>query len=132
MLIFDMSFLVGFSRLLIWFLLFFFSNVGFLFSDEFKNFFSKYGKVVEHEIIRDHETRRSRGFGFIVFDDEQVVDNILANGNKIDMSGTQVSSVQWITKTSDTNIAFHCSPAIQDYTLVAFHCRMNHCLNLSQ
>ncbi|XP_058211237.1 uncharacterized protein LOC131323450 [Rhododendron vialii] len=58
--------------------------------DEFKNFFSKYGKVVEHEIIRDHETRRSRGFGFIVFDNEQVVDNILANGNKIDMSGTQV------------------------------------------
>ncbi|KAH7860532.1 hypothetical protein Vadar_014627 [Vaccinium darrowii] len=58
--------------------------------DEFKNFFSKYGKVGEHEIIRDHETRRSRGFGFIVFDNEQVVDNILANGNKIDMSGTQV------------------------------------------
>ncbi|KAK6142136.1 hypothetical protein DH2020_007004 [Rehmannia glutinosa] len=34
--------------------------------DEFKGFFSKYGKVVEHEIIRDHVTKRSRGFGFIV------------------------------------------------------------------
>uniref|UniRef100_A0A5B6YNB2 RRM domain-containing protein n=1 Tax=Davidia involucrata TaxID=16924 RepID=A0A5B6YNB2_DAVIN len=58
--------------------------------DELKNFFSKYGKVVEHEIIRDHASRRSRGFGFIVFDSEQVVDNILVNGNMIDMTGTQV------------------------------------------
>ncbi|KAK3017278.1 hypothetical protein RJ639_007390 [Escallonia herrerae] len=58
--------------------------------DEFKSFFSKYGKVVEHEIIRDHVTKRSRGFGFIVFDNEQVVDTILVNGNMIDMSGTQV------------------------------------------
>ncbi|GMP69930.1 hypothetical protein CsSME_00029004 [Camellia sinensis var. sinensis] len=57
--------------------------------DEFKNFFSKYGKVVEHEIIRDHVTKRSRGFGFVVFDNEQVVDTILANGNKIDMEGSQ-------------------------------------------
>nr|GLL24232.1 heterogeneous nuclear ribonucleoprotein A3 homolog 2-like isoform X1 [Ipomoea trifida] len=58
--------------------------------DEFKEFFSKHGKVVEHEIIRDHVTKRSRGFGFIVFDNEQVVDNILADGNMIDMMGTQV------------------------------------------
>lgn len=47
---------------------------------------------MEHEIIRDHTTKRSRGFGFIVFDNEKVVDNILADGNMIDMAGTQVSS----------------------------------------
>ncbi|KAL9331195.1 hypothetical protein ACSQ67_000805 [Phaseolus vulgaris] len=58
--------------------------------DEFKNFFSNYGKVVEHEIIRDHTTKRSRGFGFIVFDSEKVVDNILEDGSMIDMAGTQV------------------------------------------
>ncbi|XP_057953610.1 uncharacterized protein LOC131147950 [Malania oleifera] len=58
--------------------------------DEFKDFFSKHGKVVEHEIIRDHATKRSRGFGFIVFDSEQAVDKILANGNMIDMAGTKV------------------------------------------
>lgn len=63
----------------------------FLNTDDFKGFFSKFGKVVEHEIIRDHVTKRSRGFGFIVFDNEQVVDNILTDGNMIDMSGTQVS-----------------------------------------
>lgn len=47
--------------------------------------------MVEHEIIRDHVTKRPRGFGFVVFDSDHVVDNVLANGNRIDMAGTQVS-----------------------------------------
>ena len=50
----------------------------------------KHGKVVEHEIIHDHVTKRSQGFGFIVFDNEQVVDDLLTNENMIDMEGTQV------------------------------------------
>lgn len=58
--------------------------------EELKDFFSKYGNVVEHEIILDHTTKRSRGFGFVVFDSEQVVDNILVDTNKIDMNGTKV------------------------------------------
>lgn len=57
--------------------------------------------MVEHEIIRDHVTKRSRGFGFIVFDSEQVVDNILTDGNMIDMAGTQVSSFLWFPIISD-------------------------------
>ncbi|KAJ8528360.1 hypothetical protein K7X08_022052 [Anisodus acutangulus] len=58
--------------------------------DEFKGFFSKFGKVTDCEIIRDHVSKRSRGFGFIVFDNEQVVDTVLSEGNMIDMLGTQV------------------------------------------
>ncbi|KAL3653148.1 hypothetical protein CASFOL_002829 [Castilleja foliolosa] len=58
--------------------------------DEFKSFFSKFGKVVEHEIIKDHVSKRSRGFGFIIFDNDQVVDSLLADGNMIDMAGIQV------------------------------------------
>ncbi|KAK9155884.1 hypothetical protein Sjap_003364 [Stephania japonica] len=34
-------------------------------------------------------TNHSRGFGFIVFDNEQVADDLLANGNMIDMVGTR-------------------------------------------
>lgn len=48
---------------------------------------------MEHEIIRDHGTKKSRGFGFIVFENEKVVDNLLENGNRIDMAGTQVISL---------------------------------------
>jgi len=59
--------------------------------DEFKEFFSKFGKVAEYEIIRDHATNRSRGFGFIVFDAEKTVDELLAKkGNMIDLNGSQV------------------------------------------
>lgn len=58
---------------------------------------------MEHEIIRDHVTKRSRGFGFIVFDGEKVVDNLLASGNMIDMAGTAVSFVQWFSVISDIN-----------------------------
>lgn len=58
--------------------------------EELKDFFSKYGKVVDHEIILDHATKRSRGFGFVVFDNEKVVDEILADGNMVEMSGSRV------------------------------------------
>ncbi|XP_010552352.1 PREDICTED: heterogeneous nuclear ribonucleoprotein 1 [Tarenaya hassleriana] len=58
--------------------------------DEFRDFFSKYGNVMEHQIIHDRETNRSRGFGFIIFDSEEVVDELLSKGNMIDMADTQV------------------------------------------
>ncbi|CAL9109583.1 unnamed protein product [Musa hybrid cultivar] len=59
--------------------------------DEFKNFFSEFGRVEDHEIIRDHTTNRSRGFGFILFEKEKDVDDLLAKkGNMIDLAGTKV------------------------------------------
>ncbi|KAJ3693217.1 hypothetical protein LUZ60_008697 [Juncus effusus] len=59
--------------------------------DELKEFFSKFGKITNHEIIRDHQTSRSRGFGFVIFDSEKAVDEFLAKkGNKIDLNGTEV------------------------------------------
>ena len=46
---------------------------------------------MEYEIIKDHATNRSRGFGFIVFDAEKTVDELLAKkGNMIDLNGSQV------------------------------------------
>ncbi|OAY25653.1 hypothetical protein MANES_17G112001v8 [Manihot esculenta] len=58
--------------------------------DELKEFFAQYGEVIEHQIMRDHSTNRSRGFGFITFDSEQAVDDLLAKGNKLELAGTQV------------------------------------------
>ncbi|XP_077229120.1 RNA-binding (RRM/RBD/RNP motifs) family protein [Tasmannia lanceolata] len=58
--------------------------------DEFKNFFAKFGEVMEHQIMRDRSTGRSRGFGFITFDTEQAVDDILTKGNKTEFAGAQV------------------------------------------
>ncbi|KAH9742469.1 RNA-binding (RRM/RBD/RNP motifs) family protein [Citrus sinensis] len=58
--------------------------------DEFKDFFMQFGEVQEHQIMRDHSTSRSRGFGFITFDTEQAVDDLLAKGNKLELAGAQV------------------------------------------
>ncbi|KAG8384868.1 hypothetical protein BUALT_Bualt04G0163100 [Buddleja alternifolia] len=58
--------------------------------DEFRNFFSSFGEVKELQIMKDHSTGRSRGFGFVTFESEQSVDDLLANGNRLDFAGTQV------------------------------------------
>lgn len=41
--------------------------------------------------MRDHSTNRSRGFGFITYDSEEAVDDLLSVGNKIEFAGAQVS-----------------------------------------
>ncbi|CAN6702767.1 unnamed protein product [Malus baccata var. baccata] len=58
--------------------------------EEFSDFFSQYGEVKEHQIMRDHSTGRSRGFGFVTFDTEQAVDELLDKGNKLEFAGAQV------------------------------------------
>jgi len=59
--------------------------------DEFKDYFSKFGKVAEHQIMQDRSTGRSRGFGFITFDSEQVVEEIISQGKMIELGGKQQS-----------------------------------------
>ncbi|KAL3637671.1 hypothetical protein CASFOL_018119 [Castilleja foliolosa] len=58
--------------------------------DELKDFFSSFGEIKEQQIMKDHSSGRSRGFGFITFESDQSVDDILANGNRIDFAGAQV------------------------------------------
>lgn len=58
--------------------------------DEFKNYFDKFGKVVEHQIMRDRSTGQSRGFGFITFDSEQAVEEIISKGEMIEVGGKLV------------------------------------------
>ncbi|KAL6136252.1 hypothetical protein ACLB2K_061551 [Fragaria x ananassa] len=61
-------------------------------NDEFSDFFSQFGEVKEHQIMRDHPTGRSRGFGFVTFETEQAVDNLLDKGNKLEFAGAQVEN----------------------------------------
>lgn len=62
-------------------------------ADEFRDFFTRYGEVKDHQIMRDHSTNRSRGFGFITFDSEEAVDDLLSMGNKIEFAGAQVRNL---------------------------------------
>ena len=59
-------------------------------SDELKDHFSSYGKVVEDQIMFDHSTGRSRGFGFVTFESEDAVERVISEGRMRDLGGKQV------------------------------------------
>jgi RNA recognition motif-containing protein len=50
------------------------------------NAFSSYGEVVEAKVITDRETGRSRGFGFVTFQDEAAASSAMQgmNGRELD------------------------------------------------
>ncbi|XP_062178902.1 heterogeneous nuclear ribonucleoprotein 1-like isoform X2 [Phragmites australis] len=58
--------------------------------DKLKEHFSSYGKVAEHQIMLDHSTGRSRGFGFVTFESEDAVERVMSEGRMHDLGGKQV------------------------------------------
>lgn len=59
-------------------------------ADKLRDYFSGYGSVVDYQIMIDHKTGRSRGFGFITFENEDAVENIFAEGKIHKLGGKQV------------------------------------------
>ena len=53
--------------------------------DTLREAFSRFGSISEARVIMDRETGRSRGFGFITFDDDQDAVNAMneMNGKEI-------------------------------------------------
>lgn len=45
-------------------------------SDEVKTYFNQFGKVEETVMLMDQQTKRHRGFGFVTFENEDVVDRV--------------------------------------------------------
>lgn len=58
--------------------------------DEMKEYFSSYGDIMEHQIMLDHKTGQSRGFGFVTFVNEDAVDKIFSDGQIHELGGKQV------------------------------------------
>lgn len=48
--------------------------------DEFRSYFSQYGDVVEAQVMIDHNTGNSRGFGFVTFGSEDTVNTVVGPG----------------------------------------------------
>ena len=51
----------------------------FFISEKLRTYFQAYGPVQDAVVMKDPVSRRSRGFGFITFEDIESVDNVLAN-----------------------------------------------------
>ena len=45
--------------------------------DDLKSYFGNYGNVIEAVIMKEKESNKSRGFGFVTFDDYDPVDKII-------------------------------------------------------
>lgn len=47
--------------------------------EAFRSYFEKFGRITDVVVMYDSVTRRARGFGFITFDSEEAVDNVMQN-----------------------------------------------------
>lgn len=83
--------------------------IGMIFPDKLKEHFSSYGKVVEHQIMLDHSTGRSRGFGFVTFESEDAVERVMSQGRMHDLGGKQVTF-------------FSCHPFFPDSKFISLTC----------
>ncbi|KAG9154966.1 hypothetical protein Leryth_012161 [Lithospermum erythrorhizon] len=58
--------------------------------EDLKEYFSSYGEIIEYQIMLDHTTGRSRGFGFVTFEHEDSVDRIFSDGRMHELDGKKV------------------------------------------
>lgn len=52
--------------------------------DSMRNYFSKFGEVLDVSVMRDNNTGRSRGFGFLTFRDSEAVNRVLQSEHYLD------------------------------------------------
>lgn len=57
--------------------------------DALKAYFSKYGELVDHVVMKDSQTGRSRGFGFVTYSNSSMVDELMKSRPHI-IDGRQV------------------------------------------
>ncbi|KAL9225659.1 hypothetical protein vseg_001555 [Gypsophila vaccaria] len=57
--------------------------------DEFKSYFEKFGRITDVVVMHDNNTNRPRGFGFITFESEEVVEKIMQKSHH-ELAGKRV------------------------------------------
>lgn len=57
---------------------------------QLKGYFEQFGPVMEALVMLDHNSQRSRGFGFVTFAEESSVEKVFAAGQMHELGGKQV------------------------------------------
>jgi len=58
--------------------------------DTLRNAFGDYGQVLDSIVMRDRDTGRSRGFGFVTFSNNQEADAAIAALNEQELDGRRI------------------------------------------
>lgn len=58
--------------------------------NKLRELFSQYGEVLKAEVVKDRETGRSRGFGFVEMADDKAADEAIKALNGSDMDGRKI------------------------------------------
>lgn len=61
-------------------------------AEELRQNFASYGNITEVQIMVDRATGRSRGFGFVTFENEACVERVLSQGRLHEVAGKMVSA----------------------------------------
>lgn len=61
---------------------------------EFRKYFETFGGVVDAVVMFDRQTQRSRGFGFVTFQDDSVVHEIMMNSHEINGKMVEVKRAE--------------------------------------
>ena len=57
---------------------------------DLNNLFSQFGTVTSAKILKEKNTGRSKGFGFVEMDDEEATKNAIANLNETEVQGRKL------------------------------------------
>ncbi|MCV2423907.1 RNA-binding protein, partial [Paucibacter sp. DJ4R-1] len=58
--------------------------------DTLRDAFSQYGQVLDSIVMRDRETGRSRGFGFVTYSNEAEAQNAMNSMNEHELDGRRI------------------------------------------
>lgn len=77
---------------------------------EFRSYFEQYGRVMSSEVMFNRETHKSRGFGFVVFEQENSAVRVCsAAADEHCIDGKVVSSVSRSVTNSVDAVRLQCS-----------------------
>ncbi len=60
-------------------------------NDDLGDFFSKVGTVLEAVVIRDRQTNRSKGFGFVTMETEEEAQKAIEELNEAELDGRAIN-----------------------------------------
>lgn len=70
--------------------------------EEFKSYFEKFGRITDVVVMHDNNTNRPRGFGFITFDSEEVVEKLMQKSHH-ELGGKRVEVKRAVPRDATKN-----------------------------